>query len=241
LTGSFDYIEANLRYVNQRIEKICRDCGRDSSEIKIVAVSKTFPPGAIETALKFNQKDFGENRAQELAAKQLQLRGRDIRWHLVGNLQTNKVKLIVPFVCLIHSVDSLKLAMKINAEAGKINRVADCLIQVNTSNEPQKHGCMPNELLNLARQISAMENIRICGLMTLAKMMSDENNPAERKIVRENFQTLRELFLELRDMNIPGTDFKYLSMGMTSDYDIAIEEGSNMLRIGSAIFGARQM
>jgi len=241
LTEVFDYIESNLRNLRQRIENICRQHGSNAGEINIVAVSKTFPAGAIETALKFNIQDFGENRPQELAAKESLLRGKNIKWHQIGSLQTNKVRLIAPFVYLIHSVDSLKLAMKINSEAEKHKRVINCLIQVNTSKEPQKNGCMPSETLNLARQISAMENIRICGLMTLAKMMTDENNPAERNIVRENFRTLRELFLELRDMNIPGTDFKYLSMGMTSDYDIAIEEGSNMLRIGSAIFGSRNM
>jgi pyridoxal phosphate enzyme (YggS family) len=154
-------------------------------------------------------------------------------------LQSNKVKLVVPFVFLIHSVDSLKLAQKIQSEAAKINRAVKCLVQVNTSAEGQKSGCEAQHALKLVKEISGFENLKVKGLMTISRMMQDENDENERKIVRENFRTLRNLFDEIKSQSIENVDMKYLSMGMTADYDIAIEEGSNMLRIGTAIFGRR--
>ncbi|MCX7878222.1 MAG: YggS family pyridoxal phosphate-dependent enzyme [Ignavibacteria bacterium] len=239
MAGNYDYIEANLLELKRKIEKISLSCGREPSEIHIIAVSKTFPPEAINVALKCNHTDFGENRVQELISKSKEFNGRTVHWHLVGKLQTNKVKLIVPVVFLIHSLDSLKLALKINTEGAKINKVIKCLLQVNTSGEQQKSGCEPSQSLKLVREIAQLEYVKLQGLMTIGKMMSDEKDVKERKVVRENFRVLKELYSEIKDLNIPNTDFKYLSMGMTSDYDIAIEEGSNMLRIGSAIFGIR--
>jgi len=190
--------------------------------------------------LDFNQLDFGENKVRELLNKQKKFSERIINWHLVGHLQSNKVNFVVPFVFLIHSVDSFKLAQKINIEAAKINTKVKCLIQVNTTGESQKSGCELKDTLKLAKEISQLENIRLKGLMTIAKIMENEKSQDERNIVRENFRALKEKFDEIKYMAIPNTDFKYLSMGMTSDYDIAIEEGSNMLRIGSAIFGERK-
>ncbi len=237
---NYDYIESNLLRIKRKIEKICGNCGRNPSEIYIVAVSKTFPVDAISSALDFNQLDFGENKVRELLNKQKKFSERIINWHLVGHLQSNKVKFVVPFVFLIHSVDSFKLAQKINIEAAKINTKVKCLIQVNTTGESQKSGCELKDTLKLAKEISQLENIRLKGLMTIAKIMENEKSQDERNIVRENFRALKEKFDEIKYMAIPNTDFKYLSMGMTSDYDIAIEEGSNMLRIGSAIFGERK-
>ncbi|MEO8513965.1 MAG: YggS family pyridoxal phosphate-dependent enzyme [Ignavibacteria bacterium] len=225
--------------IKQKITRVCQQTERDPKMIYIIAVSKTFPADAVGSALDYNQLDFGENRVQELLDKEIEFKDRIIHWHLIGHLQTNKVKFIVPFVFLVHSVDSLKLAQKIQLEAAKINRVVKCLVQVNTSGEDQKTGCDPKYTLMLVKEISALANIRVKGLMTVGKMMQDEKDPDEREIVRGNFRTLRELFEEIKSHNIPGVDMKYLSMGMTSDYDIAIEEGSNMLRIGSAIFGKR--
>ena len=236
---NYDYIEANLIKLRKKIESICKASGRNHAEIHIVAVSKTFPADAVASALDFNQLDFGENKVQELVSKHNELEGRILNWHLIGHLQTNKVKYIVPFTYLIHSVDSFKLALKIQSEAAKCGKAVKCLLQVNTSLEEQKTGCEISETLKLVSEISVLENVKVNGLMTIGRMMDDENDDAERLIVRKNFKTLKSLFDEIKSMDIPNTDMKYLSMGMTQDYDIAIEEGSNMLRIGSAIFGMR--
>lgn len=239
MAGEYDYIENNLIKLKKKVARICENSGRDPKEIYIIAVSKTFSTDAISSALDFNQLDFGENKVQELAIKQKFLEDRIIHWHLIGHLQSNKVKFIAPFVFLIHSLDSLKLAQKIQAEAAKINRVIKCLVQVNTSGEDQKSGCDPKYTSMLVKEASQMENIKIKGLMTIAKMMDDEKDETERKMVRENFRVLKNIFEDIKAQNIPNTDMKYLSMGMTQDYDIAVEEGSNMLRVGSAIFGIR--
>ncbi|HEY3251613.1 MAG TPA: YggS family pyridoxal phosphate-dependent enzyme, partial [Ignavibacteria bacterium] len=145
----------------------------------------------------------------------------------------------VPFVFLVHSVDSFKLAQKINIEAAKINKTVKCLVQVNTSGEGQKSGCAVKDTFKLVKEISTLENVKIKGLMTIGKFIDDYRNEEQRNIVRENFRILKGLFEDIKAAEIPNTDMKYLSMGMTSDYDLAIEEGSNMLRIGTAIFGAR--
>lgn len=235
----YGYIERNLLDLKKNIAKICKKSGRNPGDIYIIAVSKSFPVEAVSSALDFNQLDFGENRVQELLGKKKQLEHRILNWHLVGSLQTNKVKDIAPFIFMIHSVDSFKLAVKINSEAAKNQRKIKCLIQVNTSGEQQKSGCQPKETLKLAKQISSLPNIKLRGLMTIAKMLTDEKNEDERNIVRENFRTLKEIYSEIDSLGIPEIQMKYLSMGMTSDYPIAIEEGANVLRIGTAIFGSR--
>jgi PLP dependent protein len=235
----FGYIRDNLLSIRQKIEKACADSQRDSNGIKLIAVSKTFPSEAISAAFDSGQIDFGENKVQEMTQKHEELEGKDIHWHLIGHLQTNKVKYIVPFVHLIHSVDSLKLAEKVNSEAAKINKVIDCLVQVNTSNEDQKSGCEPNETISIIKSITGFDNLRVKGLMTIGKMLINEDDPDEIIEVRRNFRLLRDLFQEADSFKIDRTEMKYLSMGMTADFDIAIEEGANMLRIGSAIFGQR--
>ena len=238
--ASYDYIEDNLFKLKKNIEKVCKSAGRDPKEIHIVAVSKTFPAQAIASALDCNQLDFGENRVQELIAKQKELEGRILNWHLIGHLQTNKVKFLVPFIYLMHSLDSLKLALKIQVEAAKLNKVVKCLVQVNTSGEEQKSGCEITDALKLVKEISIFENVKIKGLMTIAKMIPADAGESERNFVRENFRTLKEVFDEISALGIPNVEMKYLSMGMTTDYNIAVEEGSNILRIGSAIFGERK-
>jgi pyridoxal phosphate enzyme (YggS family) len=237
--GKYDYIEYNLIRLKRSVKKVCDNISRDPREIYIIAVSKTFPPDAVASALDFNQLDFGENRVQELVQKEKEITGRIIHWHLIGHLQSNKVKYIVPFVFLVHSVDSFKLAQRISIEAAKINRVVKCLVQVNTSGEEQKSGCSANEAYKLVQEISKLEFVKVKGLMTIGKLVDDYKDEAQRNIVRENFRILKNLFEEIKAAAVPGTDLKYLSMGMTSDYDIAIEEGSNMIRIGTAIFGER--
>jgi len=238
--GAFDYIENNLITLRKQLEKICVNCGRDSKEIRLIAVSKTFPAEAVVSAIETGQADFGENKVQEMVSKHEALDTGNINWHLIGHLQTNKVKYIVPFVYLIHSVDSLELAQEINKRASGTGRIVNCLIQVNTSYEEQKSGCEPGDALKLVKEISQFQNVKIEGLMTISKMMIDEKDENERKEVRGNFRKLKSLFDEIASQKIPNVDMKYLSMGMTSDYDIAIEEGSNMLRIGTAIFGKRK-
>jgi len=240
LDRNYDYIENNLIKLRKRIESICKSIDRNPKEIHLIAVSKTFPSEAISSALDFNQLDFGENKVQELVSKQKELADRILNWHLIGHLQTNKVKYIVPFVHLIHSVDSLKLALKIQNEAAKIDKIVKCLVQVNTSGEEQKSGCDIQHALKLVKEISNLENVKIKGMMTIGKLILEDADENERFVIRENFRTLKRLFDEAKSLCLKNVDMQYLSMGMTSDYQIAIEEGSNMLRIGTAIFGKRE-
>lgn len=241
MPGKYDYIENNLIKLKRKVSRVCESAGRDPREVYIIAVSKNFPADAVASSLDFNQLDFGENKVQELVQKQKALEDRILHWHLVGSLQTNKVKYIAPFVFLVHSVDSLKLAQKIHSEGAKITRVIKCLVQVNISGEEQKSGCDPNYALKLVKEISLLENIKVKGLMTIGRIMENEKDETERGAVRRNFRRMKEIFDEIKSHNIPNTDMKYLSMGMTADYDIAIEEGSNMIRIGTAIFGERNI
>lgn len=226
-------LEKNLLAVKSKIREVCSRIDRDPDDIKIVAVSKTFPFSRIIELNTVGQEDFGENRIRELRDKyyniSFQYSGK-INYHFVGHLQSNKVKDVIAFISLIHSVDSLKLAEEIDVNAKKIRRIIDILIQVNTSLEPQKYGVASDEAVSLCKQISVLENVRVRGLMTIAKLTDD------REDIRQSFRKLKNLYDELKqDMK----DFEYISMGMTNDFDIAIEEGSNMLRIGSAIFGER--
>jgi PLP dependent protein len=238
---NYDYIEGNLIRLKKQIDRICKSINRNPKEIHVVAVSKTFPSEAISSALDFNQLDFGENKVQELIRKQKELENRILNWHLIGHLQTNKVKYVIPFAYLIHSVDSLKLALKIQFEAAKLNKVIKCLVQVNTSGEEQKSGCDVKHALKLVQEISKLENVRVKGLMTIGRLISEKADNSEKSIVLQNFRTLKNLFEEIKSLNFKNTEMHYLSMGMTSDFQIAIEEGSNMLRIGTAIFGSREV
>ena len=226
----YDYLKENYSDLVADIKAICPQIGKNYEDIKLVAISKTFPSEEILEVHKIGHVDFGENKVQELTTKYDELKSESIKWHLVGHLQTNKVKYIIDFVELVHSVDSFKLALELDKFAKKAGRILNILVQVNTSDEMQKSGAEPGEVKKLCKEISVLENINIQGLMTIGMFTDMEN------IIRENFVLLKNLFDELK------TDygsFKYLSMGMTSDYKIALEEGSNMLRIGSAIFGKR--
>lgn len=229
-----DYQAENLKLLKNDIIEVCKRVGRDSNEITLVAVSKTFPSQDILRVFNAGQIDFGENKPQEMKEKfdalQKELNNKNIRWHQIGHLQTNKVKYIAHYVYLIHSVDSEKLADEIQKQAEKRDKILDVLVQINTSGEDQKSGVEPTEAGKLCKYISTLSNIRLCGLMTIGKFTDDKN------IIRKNFRDLKKIYDKLKT-SYPG--FKYLSMGMTSDFDIAIEEGANMLRIGSAIFGNR--
>ena len=226
----YDYLKENYDYLISDLKEICGKNGKNFNEITLVAVSKTFSSEEILEVNKLSHIDFGENKVQELKTKHDELINEKINWHLIGHLQTNKIKYIIDFVSLIHSVDSLKLALEINKHAEKINKKINILVQVNTSYENQKSGIEIEETKTLCDEISKLNYLTLNGLMTIGMFTDDET------IIRENFRQLKRLFDELK---LEHNDFKYLSMGMTSDYKIALEEGSNMLRIGSAIFGNR--
>ncbi|MBL0129952.1 MAG: YggS family pyridoxal phosphate-dependent enzyme [Chitinophagaceae bacterium] len=202
--------------------------------IKLVAVSKTKPIEEIQELYDLGQKDFGENYVQELVDKASQL-PKDICWHYIGHLQTNKVKLIAPFVQLIHGVDSLKLLKEINKEGMKNNRVIDCLLQVHIAQEETKFGLNEEELNELISQSAnlKMNNIIICGLMGMASFSENGN------LVREEFKKLKRIFDQYTKHQTSNIKLQTLSMGMSSDYRIAAEEGSTMVRIGSLLFGER--
>ncbi len=203
--------------------------------VTLVAVTKTHPISTILEAYDAGYRNFGENRVQELVEKYEEL-PKDIRWHLIGNLQRNKVKYITPFVSLIHSIDSLKLLKEVNKEASKNNRVVDILLQLKIAREDTKSGMSESEIKQIVNSTaySEMENIRICGLMGMATFTDDQ------EWVRNEFRFMKEVFERIKEMNFKDKIFfRILSMGMSGDYTIAIEEGSNMVRIGSLIFGNR--
>ena len=201
--------------------------------ISLVAVSKTKSIQEIKDLYDLGQRDFGENYVQELTEKQSQL-PHDIRWHFIGHLQSNKVKPILPFIHLIQSVDSLKLLREIDKQAKKINRVVDCLLQVHIAQEETKFGLDELELNQLLNgSMDALVNVRVTGLMGIASLTEDRNK------VRNEFRYLRSIFDKFSKLSIANCRFSILSMGMTADYPIAIEESGNMVRIGSLIFGAR--
>jgi hypothetical protein len=223
-------IAENLQKVRETIKRKCEEVNRDPSEIKLVVVSKNFGTEKIDEAFDCGIKDFGENRAQELNIKYERL-GNKITWHFIGNLQRNKVRFVVNSAEYIHSVDSLLLASEINKYAVKNNKIQKVLLQVKTSYEESKSGLTNySEIKDLAFYCEDFKNIDLVGLMTIAPFTEDQN------LIRKSFSQLRKLKERL---NSESLKIKELSMGMTSDYEIAIEEGATMLRIGSAIFGER--
>lgn len=219
-------IESNLKSIKTELESV---------KVKLIAVSKTKTSETILEAYQAGQKVFGENQVQELVEKYQQL-PKDIEWHLIGHLQTNKVKYIAPFIHLIHGVDSLKLLKEINKEAVKINRTIDCLLQIYIADEETKFGLGFDEAIELleSEEYHGFKNIRIVGLMGIA------TNTSNQKQIREEFYELSVLFTGLKETYFKNEpSFKEISMGMSSDYKIAVKEGSTMIRIGSNIFGSR--
>lgn len=225
-------LEDNIAKVKENIKAACKRAGRDADAVTLVAVSKTKPLSDIETLLKTGQMEYGENYVQELCEKYEQI-SMPVHWHMIGHLQTNKVKYIIDKTVLIHSVDSLHLAKQIEKEAGKNNIVAQILLQVNIAEEDTKFGVKADEVIKLAEEISHLPHVHIRGLMTSAPFVS---NPEENRCY---FRKLHKLFVDIRDKNIDNVTMDILSMGMTNDYEIAIEEGSTMVRVGTAIFGER--
>jgi PLP dependent protein len=200
--------------------------------VTLAAVSKTKPVVAIEQAYAAGQRDFGENKVQELTEKYAQL-PKDIRWHMIGHLQSNKVKYIAPFIYLIHGVDSMKLLYEIDKQAAKVNRKINTLLQIYIATEESKFGLSEQELNEIIVQKDVFKNIVFAGFMGMASFTNDENQ------LKKEFNYLKALFDKTQASQVFGTDFQTLSMGMSGDYNLAIECGSTMVRIGSSIFGER--
>lgn len=226
-------LQENLKIVEEKVTAACKRAGRERSEVTLIAVSKTKPISMLEEILETGTVDFGENKVQEMQWKHEQM-PKNIKWHMIGHLQRNKVKQIVPFVHLIHSVDSLRLAQTIDEEAKKQNRVIDILVQVNAAEEETKFGVRLNEALPLIEEAAKLENIRVKGLMTIAPFVE---NPEEN---RKYFKYLKQLSVDIMAKSIDNVTMDRLSMGMTGDYEVAIEEGATLVRVGTGIFGERE-
>ena len=225
-------IKENLEEVEARITRACERSGRERSEVTLISVSKTKPAEMLQEAYDAGSRDFGENKPQEIREKYPQL-PTDIRWHMIGHLQRNKIKYIIDKVCMIHSVDSIRLAEAIDEEAKKHGIVMPVLIEVNVAEEESKFGVHLDEVESLIRQISELSNIQVQGLMTIAPFTENaEDN-------RIYFRKLRNLYVDIKDKNIDNVNMCNLSMGMTGDYEVAVEEGATMVRVGTVIFGAR--
>ncbi len=225
-------IVSNLEKLNRQIQKICTSCGRDPSEIRLVAISKTHPEESIQQAYDAGIRDFGENRVQELVAKMPNLPD-DMVWHMVGTVQTNKIKDMVDRVDWVHSMSKKKYLKELEKRAGKIGRNIRVLIQVNISDEDQKSGCDPEGLADILDYASALEYVSVKGLMGMASFTGD------RERIRRQFRMLRELRDQHRVYEKQQVQLDELSMGMSGDFDIAIEEGATIIRVGSTIFGSR--
>lgn len=225
-------IAENLAVVEENIKNACERSGRPRQDVTLISVSKTKPVEMIEEAYRLGKREFGENKAQELRDK-YDLLPKDIKWHFIGHLQTNKVKYIIDRACLIHSVDSLHLAEAIDRESEKRETVSRILLEVNVAGEESKFGITPEETPALVQQIASLPHVQIMGLMTIAPYVE---NP---EFNRDIFRRLRELSVDIRAKNIDNVSMDILSMGMTGDYQVAIEEGATYVRVGTGIFGER--
>lgn len=225
-------IRENYGNIISRVRAAALRSGRDPDDIRVIAVSKTVSPERIRSAFECGITDFGENRVQELCEK-YDILDEKYYWHLIGHLQTNKVKYIIDKVAMIHSLDSIELASEIRKRAEKCGRQVDVLVQVNVAGEDTKFGIAPENAESFIREVAQMGNIRVRGLMTIAPATQ---KPEE---IRWVFAKLRKLLIDMRQENIDNIYMDYLSMGMSNDFEVAIEEGSNMVRIGTALFGKR--
>ena len=226
-------LKDNLAKVEKNIEEACKKAGRERSEVTLIAVSKTKPVSMLQEIYDENIRHFGENKVQELCDKIEQL-PEDISWHMIGHLQRNKVKYIVGKVALIHSVDTYRLAEEINIQAKKKNVIVPILVEVNIAAEESKFGISKEDAILLVEDISHLENVRIKGLMTIAPYVE---NPEDN---RQYFQKIKQLSVDINQKNIDNVNMSVLSMGMTGDYTVAIEEGATFIRVGTGIFGERK-
>ncbi len=229
-------VRENLISVRERIKKAAASVGRDPLGIKLVGAIKNIATELVVQALEAGLTDIGENRVQEAEARRPEIKAKfpDVTWHMIGHLQRNKVRQALDIFDIIQSVDSERLAREINERARAQNKKVPILIEINTSAEATKYGVPVETVLDLLKIMSDFDNIRVSGLMTIGPLV---DNPEK---ARPSFARLRELSEEIKKLNLPNVEMKYLSMGMTDDFEVAIQEGSNMLRIGRAIFGARR-
>lgn len=225
-------IKENLAIVEQNIAEACKRAGRAREEVTLIAVSKTKPISMLQEAYDTGIRNFGENKVQELCGKIDEMPS-DIKWHMIGHLQRNKVKYIIDRVALIHSVDTYRLAEEINIQAKKKNIIVPILVEVNIAGEESKFGTSAEDAILLVEEISQLENIRIKGLMTIAPYVVD---PEKNRLY---FRKIKQLSVDITHKNIHNVSMEILSMGMTGDYEVAIEEGATMVRVGTGIFGER--
>lgn len=225
-------MKENLEVIHKRIEEAAKRAGRNPEDVQLIAVSKTYPASDIEKAMSLGCTDFGENKVQELTQK-IEAIEKDVNWHLIGHLQTNKVKYIIGKTKLIHSVDSLRLAEEIEKQSAKHNVVTKILIEVNVGEEESKDGIYVNDVMPLVAEISKLPHVKVEGLMTVAPFVEDaeENRPIFRK--------LYDLSVDIQKQKFDNISMNVLSMGMSNDYEVAVEEGATHVRIGTAIFGYR--
>ena len=225
-------IGEKLKRIQDRIRKAAKSCGREPDSVRLIAVSKTIPENRIQAAMEAGVTALGENYIQEAQRKIENLSPSKAVWHFIGHLQTNKAKIAVKYFDLIHTLDSVKLARELNKQAAKINKIQKALIQVNVGQEMSKSGIEPAEINNLLMEVQSFKNLSITGLMTVPPYFEDPET------VRPYFRELRE-YRDKANESFPGLNLTELSMGMTHDFEIAIEEGATMVRVGTAIFGER--
>lgn len=225
-------IQENLSKVEEKIRQACIRAGRNPEDVTLIAVSKTKPIEMVEEAIACGKREFGENKAQEMKQK-CDVLPKDIKWHFIGHLQTNKVKYVVGRAFLIHSVDSYHLAEAIEAESAKKDVISHILIEVNVAQEESKFGLKLEETLDLIQKTAKLPHLRIDGLMTIAPFVE---NPEQNRTI---FRKLRELSVDIAKKNIDNVSMSVLSMGMTNDYEVAVEEGATYVRVGTGIFGER--
>jgi PLP dependent protein len=226
-------IAENLKEINGRITRAASIAGRSPEEVRLVAVSKTKPASAIAEAFRQGQLIFGENYVQELVTKVAEL-PKEICWHFIGHLQSNKVRQIAGLVQMIHSVDRLSLAQEIDRQWGALGKKCDVLIQVNISREATKSGTTEEEAIDLVREVAKLPHLQVKGLMTMPPFFDDPEG------ARPYFKGLKELAVQIEAAQIPGVEMRELSMGMSGDFEVAIAEGATLVRIGSALFGERE-
>ncbi|MBQ2753343.1 MAG: YggS family pyridoxal phosphate-dependent enzyme [Firmicutes bacterium] len=226
------FIRENIEVIKEKIARAAERAGRDPKDVLLLAVTKTIDNGRIREAVDAGLTELGENKVQEIMDKYDTLE-RDVKWHMIGHLQTNKVKYIIDKVTLIHSVDSLKLAQEINKKAAKAGRVMDILVEINVADEESKFGITCDMAEDIIRNLSTMENIRVRGLMTVAPFVDDgeQNRPV--------FRRLKQLLVDINAKKLDNVNMDILSMGMTGDYEVAVEEGATIVRVGTGIFGPR--
>jgi len=223
----------NINIINENIKSAAQKSGRNPDDITLIAVTKTVNIDTINEVIELGVRNIGENKVQEIEKKYEHI-SNNVKWHMIGHLQSNKVKSIIDKVDLIHSLDRMSLAEEIQKRAKYKDIIVDVLIEVNVAEEESKHGLKISEVIPFIESIIAFEHIRICGLMTVAPYVEE---PEE---IRYVFRKLKELFEEIKSRDYENTRMKYLSMGMTNDYQIAIEEGANLVRIGTGVFGERK-